>query len=222
MHRRTAVKSARRSLRTAGFHRPHSAPVRYLPAVPASGPAVPVRMPPEGATVMSERGKPSRASRVEMTEIVMPADTNQHDRVWGGRVMSLIDKAAAIAALRHSRTYVVTALVDGLEFKEPVRRGHILRLFAAVNAVFGSSMEVGVKVLSEDPLTGKQAHCCSAYATMVSLDAAGRPARAPRLLVSTAAERRREREAGRRRRERLRQRERGTKRTASRRRRRSR
>jgi acyl-CoA hydrolase len=153
---------------------------------------------------MIERGKPAHASRVEMTEIVMPADTNQHDHAWGGRVMALIDKAAAIAALRHSRTNVVTALVDSLVFKEPVRRGHILRLFAAVNAVFGSSMEVGVKVVSEDPLTGRQAHCCSAYATMVSLDAAGRPARVARLVVSTTEERRRAREAVRRRRSRLR------------------
>jgi len=206
MRPRAPVKSTRATRRPR-----RSAPVPYLPAVAACASGFPARA-PEEATVKSERGKPSRASHVEMTEIVMPADTNQHDRVWGGRVMSLIDKAAAIAALRHSRTHVVTALVDGLEFKQPVRRGHILRLLAAVNAVFGSSMEVGVKVLSEDPLTGEQAHCCSAYATMVSLDAAGRPARAPRLLVRTAEERRREREAGQRRRDRLRRRAREAKR----------
>jgi acyl-CoA hydrolase len=153
---------------------------------------------------MIDRGKPADASRVAMTEIVMPADTNQYDHVWGGRVMALIDKAAAIAAMRHSRTNVVTASVDGLAFRAPVRLGHILRLHAAVNAAFDSSMEVGVKVVSEDPLTGKQAHCCSAYVTMVSLDPVGRPARVPRLRVSTAEEKRRARDAGRRRRERLR------------------
>jgi len=153
---------------------------------------------------MRDRGKPAEASRVEMTEIVMPADTNLHNNIWGGRVMALIDKAAAIAAMRHSRTSVVTASVDSLVFGAPVRLGHILRLFAAVNAAFGTSMEVGVKVVSEDPLTGRHARCCSAYATMVALDPVGRPTRVPRLRVTTADEKRRARDAGRRRRERLR------------------
>jgi len=153
---------------------------------------------------MTDRGKPADASRVEMTEIVMPADTNLHNHIWGGRVMALIDKAAAIAAMRHSRTSVVTASVDSLVFGAPVRLGHILRLFAAVNAAFGTSMEVGVKVVSEDPLTGRHAHCCSAYATMVALDPVGRPTRVPRLLVTTSEGKRRARDAGRRRRERLR------------------
>jgi acyl-CoA hydrolase len=153
---------------------------------------------------MNDRGKPADASRVEMTEIVMPADTNLHNNIWGGRVMALIDKAAAIAAMRHSRTSVVTASVDSLVFGAPVRLGHILRLFATVNAAFDTSMEVGVRVVSEDPLTGRQAHCCSAYATMVSLDPVGRPTRVPRLRVATAEEKRRVRDAGRRRRERLR------------------
>jgi len=153
---------------------------------------------------MTDRGKPAEASRVEMTEIVMPADTNLHNNIWGGRVMALIDKAAAIAAMRHSRTSVVTASVDSLVFGAPVRLGQILRLYAAVNAAFDTSMEVGVKVVSEDPLTGRQAHCCSAYATMVALDPVGRPTHVPRLLVTTADDKRRVRDAARRRRERLR------------------
>jgi acyl-CoA hydrolase len=153
---------------------------------------------------MTDRGKSAEASRVEMTEIVMPADTNLHNNIWGGRVMALIDKAAAIAAMRHSRTSVVTASVDSLVFGAPVRLGQILRLFAAVNAAFDTSMEVGVKVVSEDPLTGRQAHCCSAYATMVALDPVGRPTHVPRLHVTTADEKRRVRDAARRRRERLR------------------
>jgi acyl-CoA hydrolase len=149
------------------------------------------------------RNRPARASGVEMTEIVLPVDTNQYGNVWGGRVMALIDKAAAVAATRHCRTNVVTASVDSLTFRAPVRLGHILRLYASVNASFRTSMEVGVKVLSEDPLTGKEAHCCSAYVTMVSLDATGRPTEVPGLAPSGAAGRRRRREAELRRKARL-------------------
>ncbi|OLE67880.1 MAG: hypothetical protein AUG09_00265 [Acidobacteria bacterium 13_1_20CM_2_68_7] len=147
--------------------------------------------------------KPARASRVEMTEIVLPEDSNQYGHAWGGRVMALIDKAAAIAATRHCRTNVVTASVDSLTFRAPVKLGHILMMYASVNASFRTSMEVGVKVLSEDPLSGLRAHCCSAYVTMVALDALGRPTPVPGLLPGTPEERRRQREAVRRRRGRL-------------------
>ena len=153
---------------------------------------------------MPPAAKPARRSRVEMTEIVLPEDTNPFGNVWGGRVMALIDKAAAIAATRHCRTNVVTASVDSLVFRAPVRLGHFLKLCASVNAAFHTSMEVGVKVLSEDPLTGAEAHCCSAYVTMVSLDATGKPAAVRPVRATTPDERRRRREAGRRRRERLR------------------
>jgi acyl-CoA hydrolase len=152
---------------------------------------------------MKGRGKSSRTSRAQMTEIVLPEDTNQYGHAWGGRVMALIDKAAAIASVRHCRTNVVTASVDSLTFRAPVRLGHILKLYAAVNASFRTSMEVGVKVVSEDPLTGDQAHCCSAYVTMVSLDEQGRPAAVPALLPSGPEDRRRQSDAMRRRRARL-------------------
>jgi acyl-CoA hydrolase len=116
--------------------------------------------------------------------------------------MALIDKAAAIAAMRHCRTRVVTARVDSMAFRNPVRLGQILRLSAAVNAAFDTSLEVGVDVTSEDPLTGDIAPCCSAYVLMVSLDERGRPAHVPRLATRTAGERARERAARRRRRDR--------------------
>jgi len=149
------------------------------------------------------RRKQAEESRVEMTEIILPEDTNQYGNVWGGRIMALIDKAAAIAAIRHSRSNVVTASVDSLVFRAPVRLSHILRLYASVNAAFGSSMEVGVKVMSENPLTGDRAHCCSAYVTMVSLDTGGRPAGVPGLQTRTPEDRRRQRDAQARRRSRL-------------------
>ena len=150
--------------------------------------------------------RPAAASRVVMTEIVLPEDTNQYGNAWGGRVMTLIDKAAAIAATRHGRTNVVTASVDSLVFRAPVKLGHILRLHASVNAAFRTSLEVGVAVFSEDPLTGLQAHCCTAYVTMVALDATGRPTPVPPVAPSGPDGRRRMREAARRRRMRLRER----------------
>jgi acyl-CoA hydrolase len=152
--------------------------------------------------------KSATTSRVEMTEIVLPEDTNQNGNAWGGRVMALIDKAAAIAAVRHCRNNVVTASVDSLTFRAPVKLGHILKLYASVNAAFHSSMEIGVKVLSEDPLSGLQAHCCSAYVTMVALDATGQPTPVPELRPAGPEDRRRHREAVLRRRARLALRER--------------
>ena len=153
------------------------------------------------------QARPSRraagSSRVEMTEIVLPEDTNQFGHAWGGRVMTLIDKAAAIASTRYCRTNVVTASVDSLTFLAPVKLGHILKLHASVNAAFRTSMEVGVRVLSEDPLSGLQAHCCSALVTMVALDANGRPTPVPVLAIRTPEERRRQRDATLRRRARL-------------------
>jgi acyl-CoA hydrolase len=141
-----------------------------------------------------------------MTEIVLPEDTNPYGHLYGGRVMALIDKAAAIAALRHARANVVTALVDSVQFRSPVRLGHILRLHAAVHAVFETSLEVGVEVTSEDPFTGRISHCCSAFVLMVSLDKEGCPAPMPPLRTRGAAERARERAALQRRRARLRRR----------------
>lgn len=152
---------------------------------------------------LSERAKPAQESRVEMTEIVLPEDTNQYGHAWGGRVMALIDKAAAIAAVRHCRTNVVTASLDSLTFRAPVRLGHILKLYASVNASFRTSMEVGVKVVSEDPLSGLQAHCCSAFVTMVALDALGKPTPVPDIIPAGREDRRRQRDAARRRRARL-------------------
>ena len=146
----------------------------------------------------------------------MPEDTNPLGHVYGGRVMALIDKAAAIAAMRHCRANAVTALVDSVAFRNPVRVGHILRLHAAVHAAFRTSLEIGVEVTSEDPLTGRIAPCCSAFVLMVSLDAEGCPTRVPGLRTRTAAERQRERAARRRRAARLRRRARPSRgRTAS-------
>ena len=148
--------------------------------------------------------RPSADSRVEMTELVIPEDTNLHGNIFGGRVMELLDKAAAIAALRHCRTPIVTASVDSLDFIHPIRLGNIVLLLAQVNNAWGTSMEVGVKVFSEDALTGERVHTCTAYVTTVALGADGHPAAVPGLLAETPEERRRAREANVRRQARLR------------------
>src|SRR5579863_2442950 len=99
-------------------------------------------------------GRTVRASRTEMTELVLPQDSNLLGNILGGRVMHLIDVAGAIAAYRHCRQQVVTASVDHLDFLNPVRVGDLIILEAHVNRAFRTSVEVGVEVFSEDAAAG--------------------------------------------------------------------
>ena len=147
--------------------------------------------------------KLASTSRVETTHLVMPTDANGLGTAFGGRVMQWIDLAAAMAAMRHTRTPVVTASIDQLAFIAPLRLREIAVLRAQVNAVFGSSMEVEVNVVAEDPASGEKRHCCEAFLTMVALGPGGRPTKAPLLLPQTEEEERRVREAEARRAERL-------------------
>lgn len=119
------------------------------------------------------------ASLVRMAEIVMPNDTNPHGTVSGGRVMQLIDIAAAMAAMRHSRSKVVTAAIDEIIFHAPVPVGHVLHLTAQVTCVGRTSMEVKVKVNGENPLTGQHCHTTTAYLVFVAVDDDGRPREVP-------------------------------------------
>lgn len=142
-------------------------------------------------------------SRTEMLEVVLPNDANPLGNVLGGRVMHLIDMAGAIAAHRHSQSHVVTASVDRLDFLYPVRVGEIILLRSQVTRAFRTSMEVEVKVYREDYITGERRQTSSAFVTYVAVDAEGRSAPVPHLIVRTAAEKRRYREALERRRRRL-------------------
>jgi acyl-CoA hydrolase len=149
-------------------------------------------------------GKPVSASRSEMTEIVLPAQTNPLGKLLGGQVMHLVDMAAALAAHRHSNSYVVTASVDYIDFRNPVSLGEIVNLKSQVNRVFHTSMEVGVEVYSENALTGERKHTTTAYVTFVAIDEQTRkPKLVPPLLLKTAEERRRFDEAAERRKTRL-------------------
>jgi acyl-CoA hydrolase len=132
-----------------------------------------------------------RHSQVEMTELVLPNDTNQLGNLLGGRLMHLMDIAMAIAAARHSGLVCVTASVDEINFLHPIRLGQVVILRASVNRVFRTSMEVGVKVFCEDLKSGKRTHTNSAYMTFVGLNAEGRPTPSPQVLHETEEERRR-------------------------------
>src|SRR5258708_22065745 len=136
-------------------------------------------------------GRPVRASRTEVTELVLPQDSNLLGNILGGRVMHLIDIAGAIAAHRHCHRQVVTASVDHLDFLNPVRVGDLIVLEAQVNRVFQTSVEVGVEVFSEDSVAGIRKHTTQAFLTFVALDELCKPVPVPPLIVERSEERRR-------------------------------
>ncbi len=142
-------------------------------------------------------------SAVDMVELVLPNDANPLGNILGGRVMHLIDVAGAIAAKRHSRRVVVTASVDYLDFVHPIKVGQLIRLRAFVTRVFRTSMEVEVCVFREDFKTGELRQTSAAFVTYVALDDDGKPLEVPPLILKTADERRRHREALKRRQNRL-------------------
>lgn len=156
--------------------------------------------------------KPASASRIETTHLVMPPDANGHGTAFGGIVMQWIDVAASMAAMRHARLPVVTASVDQLNFLAPLRVGDMAILVARVNATFGSSLEVEVDVVSEDPRTGSRQRCCDAFVTFVALGPDSRPTRVTPLLCETDEERSRAERARSRREARLAQRGEGNRR----------
>jgi len=147
--------------------------------------------------------KPACESYSEMTEIVLPSHTNPLGTAFGGQVMAWIDICAGIAAQRHARQVVVTASMDDLHFRSPIHQGEFVVLKAQVNRSFHTSMEVGVRVEAENPLTGERRHCSSAYLTFVALDESGQRVLLPPLKPETDDEKRRYAEAAERRRYRL-------------------
>ena len=140
--------------------------------------------------------KPVSASRSVLAHVAGVMDINSAGFVHGGTVLKLADEAAALAAMRHCGLRVVTAGLDRVAFVVPIERGELITLSSSVNAVWRTSMEVGVRVTAERP--GDDAgprHTNSAYFTMVALDEDGRPAPVVPLVCADAEERRREREA---------------------------
>ncbi len=146
-------------------------------------PSLPVEAPAPRHTV--------RASQVEMTELVLPNDTNLLGNLLGGRLMHWMDIAMGIAASRHSGLVCVTASVDRIDFHNPIKLGQVVVLQASVNRVFRSSMEVGVKVFGEDTQTGRRLHTNSAYMTFVGLSDEGVPTPSPQVIPETDEQSRR-------------------------------
>ncbi len=138
-----------------------------------------------------------------MLEVVLPNDANPLGNILGGKVMHLIDIAGAVAAHRHSHRHVVTVSVDSLDFAHPIRVGQVILLRAHVTRAFHTSMEVEVKVYLEDFITGERRQTSSAFVTYVAVDQEGKPTAVPPLILRTAEERRRHRDALDRRRRRL-------------------
>jgi acyl-CoA hydrolase len=139
------------------------------------------------------------STQSEMTEIILPNDTNTLGNLLGGRLMHFIDLTGAMAAYRHARTHVVTAAMDHIDFIQPVRLGDLVTLKSSVNRAFTSSMEVGVKVWAENTRTGAVSHVASAYLVFVAVDEHGRLQKVPQLKPETPDEVRRYEDALRRR-----------------------
>jgi acyl-CoA hydrolase len=150
--------------------------------------------------VEAKRAAESQSSLVRWMSI---GDANSAGFVHGGVVMKMCDEAAGVAAVRHCGRRVVTAAMDRMTFILPVNVGALLTCSATVNAVWRSSMEVGVRVEAENPRTGEKHHTSTAYLTMVGIGEDGAPAEVPGLIVESEAEERRQREAEVRRRNRL-------------------
>ena len=135
--------------------------------------------------------KCSSDSEVTLSQQMMPSDANPLGNVHGGYIMKLVDEAGGLAAMRHARHPVVTVAMDSMSFLSPVRVGHVLTLRARVNWVGKSSIEVGVRVEAENPVTGEITHTNSAFAVFVALDDNGRPVTVPPLILESDEERRR-------------------------------
>jgi len=152
--------------------------------------------PPQGVLTV-------RMSQSEYSEVCLPNDANLLGNMLGGHVMHLVDLCGAIAAMRHSRSTVVTASIDHMSFLHPIQVGELVKLRSQVNRVFRTSMEVGVKVWVENLYSGRLRHTSSAYLTFVALDRAGNRVLLPPIVPETEDEKRRFEEAAERRQYRL-------------------
>lgn len=130
-----------------------------------------------------------------MTELVLPGDANALGTIFGGKIMHWVDIAAAVAAMRHAGSSVVTASIDALHFLGPIRIGEVVVLQAQVNEAFHTSMEVGVRVEAEDPRVPGRRYTTKAYLTFVAINAAGQPIPVPPILPETDEDHRRQRDA---------------------------
>ena len=135
-------------------------------------------------------GKPVSASRVVLTQVMLPEDANSAGNVHGGTIMKLADNAAYVVATRHCRSNVVTASVDRIDFLAPAYIGDLLTLKARLNWTGNTSMEIGIKIEAEDLYAGEIRHVATALLTFVALDDRGRPKPVPPLILETQEDKR--------------------------------
>lgn len=134
---------------------------------------------------------------------MLPQDANNLGHVFGGVILAMMDKTAAVCAIRHARSTCVTASIDRVDFREPIHLGDLVVMKASVNYVGRSSMEIGVRVEAEDLISGERRHTNSCYLTFVAVDHDGKPIEVPEIMPETAEEVRRHGAAEDRRRRRL-------------------
>lgn len=136
-------------------------------------------------------GLPARLSHTTIAEVMMPHMANLLGNVHGGVLLGMIDRVGAVSAIRHARRVCVTVSVDRVDFREPIHLGELVMMEASVNYVHRTSLEVGVRVVAENLLTGVKRHTNSCYLTYVAIDENGRPVPVPPLIPETVEEKRR-------------------------------
>ena len=136
-------------------------------------------------------GKTCSASRISVAQLMNPEHANPLGNIHGGWIMKLVDEAGALACMRHAQQRVVTVALDQMTFREPILIGDLVTLTAEVSYVGRTSMEVEVRVESENPVSGNKTHTNTAYLVFVALDERGRPVPVPPLIPETDRERRR-------------------------------
>jgi len=135
--------------------------------------------------------KTTKESEIVLTELMLPSHSNFSGKIHGGFILSLMDKTAFTAATKFSSHYCVTASVNRVDFLNPIEVGELVTLKAKVNYVGNSSMVVGIRVISQNIMTGEEKHCNSSYFSMVAKDEKGRSTKVPGLIISTKEDLRR-------------------------------
>lgn len=146
---------------------------------------------PLARSSLSVKPKPVRASRTQISDLMSPPDANIRGTVFGGKVLAMVDKAAAVCAMRHAAKPCVTVAMERVEFLFPIRVGNLVDVVAQVNHAGRTSMEIGVEVYAEDLERGERLHANSCLVTMVAVDAKGRPSPVPPLVLETPVEKQR-------------------------------
>ena len=148
-------------------------------------------------------GKPPRLSHTTIAELMMPHMANVLGNVHGGELLGMMDRVAAVSAIRHAQKTCVTVSVDRVHFREPIHVGELVTMYASVNYAHRTSIEVGIRVEAENILTGARRHTNSCYLTYVAIDGAGRPVEVPPVIPETDEEHARFRAAALRREQRI-------------------